>query len=208
MEFIPIAEESGLISNIGDWVFEQVTSQTHNWLKTLYKHFQVSINMSPAQFRGDRTSHKHWLDHINALNLNTKSIVIEITEGLLMHMSSQVMAQLDSFDTAGIEISLDDFGTGYSSLSYLKKFHIDYLKIDQSFIQNLEADSDNMALCEAIIVLAHKLGLKVIAEGIETPKQRDLLIAVGCDYGQGYLFSKPLPPKDFEVFVRGNLKQH
>lgn len=115
------------------------------------------------------------------------------------------MAQLESFDTAGIEISLDDFDTRYSSLSYLKKFHIDYLKIDLSFVKNLEADSDNMALCEVIIVLAHKLGLNFIAEGIETRKQRDLLIAVGCDYGQGYLFSKPLSAMDFEAFVRENL---
>jgi len=205
MEFIPIAEESGLISNIGDWAFEQVTLQTQQWLQTFPQDFQISINMSPAQFRGERTTHKHWLKHLKRLNLNTKNVAIEITEGLLMDMSNQVMAQLESFDTAGIEISLDDFGTGYSSLSYLKKFHIDYLKIDLSFVKNLEADSDNMALCEAIIVLAHKLGLKVIAEGIETIKQRDLLTAVGCDYGQGYLFSKPLSAVDFEAFVRENL---
>lgn len=205
MEFIPIAEESGLISNIGDWVFKQVTLQTQLWLQTFPQDFQVSINMSPAQFRGERTTHKHWLNHLKKLNLNTKNVAIEITEGLLMDMSNQVMAQLDNFDSAGIEISLDDFGTGYSSLSYLKKFHIDYLKIDISFVRNLEENSDNMALCEAIIVLAHKLGLKVIAEGIETTKQRDLLIAVGCDYGQGYLFSRPLAPREFEIFVQKNL---
>ncbi|MGP1614848.1 MAG: EAL domain-containing protein, partial [Pollutimonas bauzanensis] len=96
---------------------------------------------------------------------------------------------------------LDDFGTGYSSLSYLKKFDIDYIKIDQSFVRNLGPDTDDMALCEAIIVMAHKLGLKVIAEGVETIDQRDLLIRAGCDYGQGYLFSAPLAAEKFSVFL-------
>jgi len=93
---------------------------------------------------------------------------------------------------------LDDFGTGYSSLAYLKKFDIDYLKIDRAFVSNLETDSDDNALCEAIIVMAHKLGLRVIAEGVETVAQRDLLIAAGCDFAQGYLFSKPVPAALFE----------
>ena len=203
MEFIPIAEETGLIANIGNWVFEQATLQTSKWLKTLSPDFQTSINMSPAQFRGEHTNHEHWLRHLNHINLDAKNIMIEITEGLLMDVTNQELAQLKSFDAAGIEIALDDFGTGYSSLAYLKKFHIDYLKIDKSFVGDLEPDSDNMALCEAIIMLAHKLGLKVIAEGIETQKQYDLLKSVNCDYGQGYLLSKPLPKKEFETFVRG-----
>lgn len=203
-EFIPIAEESGLIANIGNWVFEHATLQTAKWQKTLCPNFQTSINMSPAQFKEDHSSHLHWINYLNKIKLNSKNVVIEITEGLLMDMSSQVMAQLDSFDTAGIKISLDDFGTGYSSLSYLKKFHIDYLKIDQSFVTNLKPDSENMALCEAIVGLAHKLGLKVIAEGIETIEQRDLLIGVNCDYGQGFLFSTPLLPDEFEEFVLKN----
>ena len=97
-----------------------------------------------------------------------------------------------------MQISLDDFGTGYSSLAYLKKFDIDYIKIDQSFIRNLGAQSDDMALCEAIIVMAHRLGMKVVAEGVETETQRQLLLAAGCDYAQGYLFSKPVGPEQFE----------
>lgn len=201
-EFIPIAEESGLITDIGNWVFDQAAQQTSKWLNTLSPDFQTSVNMSPAQFKGEETNHNHWLAYLNEINLNAKHIIVEITEGLLMDVSKQVMSQLTSFDTAGIEISIDDFGTGYSSLAYLKKFHIDYLKIDQSFVQNLALDSDNMALCEAIIVLAHKLGLKVIAEGIETDSQRDLLASVNCDYGQGYLFSKPVEPKEFERYVQ------
>jgi EAL domain-containing protein (putative c-di-GMP-specific phosphodiesterase class I) len=103
---------------------------------------------------------------------------------------------------AGIQVALDDFGTGYSSLSYLKKFDIDYIKIDRSFVRNLTATSDDMALCEAIIVMAHKLGLKVIAEGIETATQRNLLTEAGCDYGQGHLFAHPLPPQEFEALLK------
>ena len=109
--------------------------------------------------------------------------------------------QLLSFRDAGIQVSLDDFGTGYSSLAYLKKFHIDYLKIDKSFVGNLTPDSSDKVLCEAIIVMAHKLGMKVIAEGIETEQQRQLLTESGCDYGQGYLFSKPLPAAAIEQLL-------
>ncbi len=109
--------------------------------------------------------------------------------------------KLLKFRKEGIKISLDDFGTGYSSLSYLKKLDIDYLKIDKSFINNLEPNSSDMVLCEAIIAMAHKLDLKVIAEGIETQVQKDLLYEMACDYGQGYYFSKPVPAKDFEKFL-------
>ena len=98
----------------------------------------------------------------------------------------------------GVMFALDDFGTGYSSLSYLKKFDIDYLKIDQVFVRNLENDHNDMALCEAIVIMAHKLGLKVIAEGVETAQQRDMLTVIGCDYAQGFLFSRPLPADEIE----------
>jgi EAL domain-containing protein (putative c-di-GMP-specific phosphodiesterase class I) len=136
------------------------------------------------------------------LGLPGQSVVVEITEGLLMDAHASVTGQLLAFRDAGIRVSLDDFGTGYSSLSYLKKFHIDYLKIDQSFVHALESDSNDMALCEAIIVMAHKLGLKVIAEGVETEGQRNLLAAAGCDYGQGYLFSKPISSEEFETLLK------
>ncbi|MGZ5008147.1 MAG: EAL domain-containing protein, partial [Methylobacter sp.] len=130
-----------------------------------------------------------------------QSLVVEITEGLLMDAGALVSDQLLAFRDAGVRVSLDDFGTGYSSLSYLKKFDIDYLKIDQSFTRNLGHDASDLALCEAIIVMAHKLGIKVIAEGIETQQQCDLLMAAGCDYGQGYLFSKPLAADGFEKLL-------
>jgi len=108
---------------------------------------------------------------------------------------------LMAFHEAGMQVAIDDFGTGYSSLSYLKKFDIDYLKIDQSFVRNLAPESSDLALCEAIIVMAHKLDIKVIAEGVETEVQRSLLATAGCDYGQGMLFSKPLIAADFEALL-------
>lgn len=197
-DFIPIAEETGLISSIGNWIFQEAAEQTSRWRQSIHEKFQISINKSPVQFRNERDSHRDWLDRLEALSLSGQSVVIEITEGLLLDANSSVAEQLLSFRDAGIQVSLDDFGTGYSSLSYLKKFDIDYLKIDQSFVRNLAVGSDDMALCEAIIVMAHKLGIKVIAEGIETSSQRELLTAAGCDFGQGYLFAKPLPAQEFE----------
>ena len=122
-----------------------------------------------------------------------------------MDHNDKVAESLLQFRDAGIQVAIDDFGTGYSSLSYLRKFDIDYLKIDQSFIKNLQADSADFALCEAIIVMAHKLGLKVIAEGVETAQQRDLLKMVGCDFAQGYLFSRPVPAQAFEALLAGRL---
>jgi EAL domain-containing protein (putative c-di-GMP-specific phosphodiesterase class I) len=128
---------------------------------------------------------------LNQLGLPGQCITIEITEGLLLDATAGVQAKLLDLRDAGIQVALDDFGTGYSSLSYLKKFDIDYIKIDRSFVRNLTATSDDMALCEAIIVMAHKLGLKVIAEGIETGTQRHLLAAAGCDLRPGTTSSAP-----------------
>ncbi|TAL54108.1 MAG: EAL domain-containing protein, partial [Methylovulum sp.] len=156
---------------------------------------------SPAQFQKVGNGHFSWFDCLEELGLPGQSVVIEITEGLLMDAGAAITGQLLAFRDAGIQVSLDDFGTGYSSLSYLKKFDIDYLKIDQSFIRNLSPNANDLALCEAIIVMAHKLGIKVIAEGIETQEQCDLLTAAGCDYGQGYLFSRPLPAAEFETLL-------
>jgi len=163
--------------------------------------FQISINKSPVQFHNTGNAHSAWFDHLRQLGLPGQSIVVEITEGLLLDASSTVTEQLLQFRDQGMQVSLDDFGTGYSSLSYLKKFDIDYLKIDQSFTKNLAPGAPDFALCEAIVVMAHKLGLKAIAEGVETEQQHDLLKQIGCDYGQGYLFSKPVPAKEFEKLL-------
>jgi diguanylate cyclase (GGDEF)-like protein/PAS domain S-box-containing protein len=203
LEFIPLAESSGLIVEIGDWVFRASARWVQRWRQEHDPAFQVSLNQSPLEFQREGGSYQGWLDHLQSLALPGQSLVVEITEGLLLDASNAVSDRLLQLRDAGIQVALDDFGTGYSSLSYLKKFDIDYLKIDRSFTRNLAPDSSDMALSEAIIVMAHKLGLKVIAEGVETPEQRDLLAAAGCDYGQGYLFAKPMPAAEFDAFLRG-----
>ena len=200
-EFIHLAEESGMIVEIGNWVFRTAAQQVAEWRKMNYANFQISVNTSPVQFRDTGDDLDNWFEYLEQLQLDGNALNVEITEGMLMEAQSGVIERLLAFRDAGIHVSLDDFGTGYSSLTYLKKFDIDYLKIDQSFIANLAPGSDDMALCEAIIVMAHTLNLQVIAEGIETEKQRDLLTAAGCDFGQGYLFSKPIAADEFEKLL-------
>jgi diguanylate cyclase (GGDEF)-like protein/PAS domain S-box-containing protein len=200
-EFIMLAEESGMILEIGDWVFREAARQVQRLRKIYHPDFQISVNKSPIQFRNDERYFQDWLPHLQQLGLPGACISIEITEGLLLDATPSVKAKLLDLRDAGIQVALDDFGTGYSSLSYLKKFDIDYIKIDRSFVRNLTALSDDMVLCEAIIVMAHKLGLKVIAEGIETAMQCKLLTSAGCDYGQGYFFSHPLPLHEFDTML-------
>jgi diguanylate cyclase (GGDEF)-like protein len=197
--FIPLAEDTGIIHDIGYWVFMQASRQVKKLRSSLGRDFQISVNKSPIQFFTPGSN--HWADQLATMGILDGSISIEITEGLLMNNDSGITASLLKYHDAGIQVAIDDFGTGYSALSYLKKFDFDYLKIDKSFTRNLEHEAPDFALCEAIVVMAHKLGLKVIAEGVETEQQRDLLTQIGCDYGQGYLFSRPLPVDDFEEFL-------
>lgn len=199
--FIPIAEASGLIVGIGEWVFQQAAQQVRQWRTLLSPDFQISINKSPVQFHHPSQSLLSWSQQLQLLGLPGQSMVVEITEGLLLDSSASVADQLLELHDAGIEVSLDDFGTGYSSLSYLQKFDIDFIKIDQSFVRNLVPGCTDLALCKAIIVMAHELGIKVIAEGVETAQQRELLSAAGCDYAQGYLLARPMTASDFEVFM-------
>ncbi|SDO13602.1 PAS domain S-box-containing protein/diguanylate cyclase (GGDEF) domain-containing protein [Rhodoferax sp. OV413] len=198
--FIPIAESSGLIVDIGEWVFQQAAQQVQTWRQTLHPDFQISVNKSPAQFHHDGHGLQPWASRLQAMGLPGACMVVEITEGLLLDTSTRVTSHLLELGEAGIQVSLDDFGTGYSSLSYLQKFDIDFLKIDQSFVRHLIPGSTDLALCKAIIVMAHALGMKVVAEGVETTQQRDLLTAAGCDYAQGYLFSHPLAAAEFEAY--------
>ena len=200
--FIPIAESSGLIVDIGEWVFQQAAAQVARWRQLLHPAFQISVNRSPVQFRHDDSGQASWGMQMHALGLPGEALVVEITEGLLLDTSDIVGEQLLALGDAGIKVSLDDFGTGYSSLAYLQKFDIDYIKIDQSFVRHLIPDSTDLALCKAIIVMAHALGMKVIAEGVETAQQRALLTEAGCDYGQGYLFARPIDAAEFETLVQ------
>jgi len=132
------------------------------------------------------------------------SLLLEITENSLMKDLQSVIPSLHRLNEIGVEIAIDDFGTGYSSLSYLKKFDIDYLKVDKSFICHLAADSDDLALTKAIVIMAHQLGLKVIAEGVETELQRNLLLNMGCDYAQGYFYAKPMPADQFNRYLKND----
>lgn len=207
IDFIPISEETGDVIAIGDWVFHEAVRQCSDWRRRFDPDFQISINTSPVQYRKDGINVANWASRLDAAGLHCNAIVVEITEGLLMDATNDVKRQLKMCSEAGIEIALDDFGTGYSSLSYLRKFKVDYLKIDRAFVTNLAEQPDDLVLCEAIIAMAHKLGLRVIAEGIESTLQFDLLLAAGCDYGQGYLFSKPVVPAILELQLQLQLNQ-
>jgi len=198
--FIPLAEESGLIQEIGEWVFEQVCFNIKQWQKEFGYIIQISVNVSPIQFK---YFNKHsWSDRLSQLGLPGNSINVEITEGLLLKDVANVKDRLLEYRNAGIEVSIDDFGTGFSSLSYLKKFDIDYLKIDRSFISNLINNDTDRALVEAIVVMAHKLDINTIAEGVETKEQQDLLIQFGCDYVQGFYYSSAIPVEEFNNLLR------
>ena len=197
LEFIPLAEESGLIHEIGDWVFGQAADA----LAQLGRPLQISVNASAKQLASPHFGVAHWGARLDALGIARQSISLEITESALVEDSPQVRQCLTDFRTQGIEVSIDDFGTGFSSLAYLKKFDIDYLKVDASFVRGLAHDENDRIIVEAIIVMAHKLGIKTIAEGVETPEQRAILGTLQCDYAQGYLFSRPVPLPEFERFL-------
>ncbi|CAM8638508.1 COG5001 Predicted signal transduction protein containing a membrane domain, an EAL and a GGDEF domain [Comamonadaceae bacterium] len=200
-DFIPIAEASDLIVDIGEWVFTAVTQQLQIWRTGLHPHFQVSMNSSPVQFRRRCPAEASWVQRLEAMGLPGMSLVVEITEGLLLETNEAVSAQLLEWRDSGIQVALDDFGTGYSSLAYLQKLDIDFIKIDQSFVQGLEPGGTQFVLCKAMVVMAHALGLRVVAEGVETAQQRDLLIEAGCDFAQGYFFSRPLPASQLQALL-------
>lgn len=198
-DFIPLAEETGLIHEIGEWVFQQAINNVKGWHDQFGFMIQVSVNKSPVQF--EQQKQVSWISQLKELGLPGNGITVEITEGLLLKGSAKINQQLLEFRKGGIEVSIDDFGTGFSALSYLKRFDIDYLKIDRSFIKDIELDGNDKALTEAIIVMAHKLGIKTIAEGVETQGQLNLLKSFGCDYAQGYLFSPAVPAAEFVKIV-------
>jgi EAL domain-containing protein (putative c-di-GMP-specific phosphodiesterase class I) len=160
----------------------------------------VGVNVSPKQFHKG-LDYAVWLTYLLEIGLPPELVLIEIPEGLLLENRPEVATQLLAFRDSGIQVAIDDFGTGYSALSYLTKFHIDYLKVDQSFVQRIENNLDDRAIVEAIVSMAHKLGMKVIAEGIETDNQRELLEAALCDLGQGYSFAKPMRIEEFRLLA-------
>ena len=201
--FIPIAEETGLIIEIGDWVFKQAADFVLRWQEQLRRCApssdqlpQLGINLSPQQLLGN-TDMQAWCRHLEAIGLPPDSLAVEITEGLLLERNPCVLEKLAQLRSSGMKLALDDFGTGYSSMSYLKKFEVDYLKIDRSFILDMENNTNDQAIVEAIILMAHKLGISVIGEGVENEGQRQILSNSRCDFLQGYLFSHPIPEAEF-----------
>ena len=203
--FAPIAETSGLIVDIGNWAFVQAARQVKAWRVMLGGDFRISLGKSPVQFRQSGQTHESWVRQLQAMGLPGAAVVVEVAEALL-HDSTGAVEQLLEMHDAGLGISLDDFGTGYSSLAFLQRFDIDFIKISASFVRHLIAGSTDLALCKAITVMAHELGIQVIAEGVESEQQRELLAAAGCDYGQGPLFAPPLPASEFGRFVKERLR--
>lgn len=199
--FIPIAEESRLVNEIGDWAFYQVCAQIREWQRIFGSDFQVSINTSLLQWIDSSAMMHRWFEHLREQGISGETITVEIKEGLLTNADDRVTNRLLDFRDAGIRIAVDDFGTGHSSLPDLKQYGVDYLKIDQSYVRNLDHDENDRALCEAIIAMAHKLDIRVIAEGVEKKSQARALKSFGCDYGQGFLFSHPLSAIDLTALI-------
>lgn len=197
--FVPLAEDSGLIIPIGEWVLRQACRDLRRWHELGFEDLSVAVNLSTEQFRHGNLGRmvENVLEETGA---DPNQLILEITESLLLDDDDSSRAQLDALKAMGIAVYLDDFGTGYSSLSYLKRFRIDGLKIDRSFVHDLPGNPDEEAITRAIIALGHALRLGVIAEGVESRAQLDLLLREGCDAVQGYLFSKPLP---FDEFMAG-----
>lgn len=194
-EFIPIAENSGEILRIGEWVTRTAAQQLHNWINDGVKPIQLSVNLTVRDLRQPNLIEK-LTNILEEIDLDPNLLELEITESMLMEDQENVINTLHQINDLGIHLSIDDFGTGYSSLSYLKRLPVDQLKIDKTFIQDMLNDSDDAIIARSIIALGHSLGLKVIAEGVEQNDQLDFLISQRCDYIQGYLYSKPLPAEE------------
>jgi len=201
-EFISIAEQTGEIINLGQFVLEQALEQTAFWQQNFISDFQIAVNLSPRQFR-DLQLINVIKNALEKANVPPHSLELEITEGVLL--SGHVNEVLTDITALGLKMAMDDFGTGYSSLSYLREYSFDVLKIDRSFVREMTTNNKDNALINAVISMSHALGLKVVAEGVETQQQHAQLKILGCDYGQGYLFSKPLCVEDMTKFLNGNI---
>ncbi len=203
-EFITIAEQTGHIISLGKFVLQQALEYTAYWHKYFNSNFQIAVNLSPRQFRDPQLLSfikKCLAEH----NVEPSKLELEITEGVLLSGHSYVDQVLTDINNQGIKMAMDDFGTGYSSLSYLRSYPFDVLKIDQSFINDINQTEKTKSLINAIISMSHAMNLKVVAEGIETRKQLEQLKLFNCDYGQGYLFSKPICAKEMTLLLKTSL---
>ncbi len=190
-DFIPHAESNGFILELGYWVFFQAVRFAHRVNETTGRWMPITVNFSADQLNSPQFDLDKLLREFSLYSIPEGTIIIEITENMLVDVNQEVLEKIRRIKAAGILLALDDFGTEYSSLSYLQKLDIDILKIDKSFVSNISTDEDSFTLCEAIISMSHKLKLKVVAEGIETIAQEEMLKQIGCNYGQGYYYSRP-----------------
>jgi EAL domain-containing protein (putative c-di-GMP-specific phosphodiesterase class I) len=193
-EFVPVAEESGLIVAIGRWVLEQACLQTRRWNEECPGNppLTVCVNLSAKQFQDPRLA-QDVARTLYETGLDRQCLCLEITESVVMKAAQSTIATLQELKGLGVELSVDDFGTGYSSLSYLKRFPVDYLKIDRSFVEELRKDTSMTSLVSGIIQLGHSLGMQVVAEGVEIAEQLKRLHGLGCDLAQGFYFSEAVP---------------
>jgi len=199
-EFIAVAEDVGLIGPIGRLVIEAVCNDARRWANAGVVPFRIAINLSAHQCDDPRLLTD--LDRVLAdTGIETVWLEFEITESVVMHSIDKALRLLGEIKRRGITLAIDDFGTGHSSLAYLKRFPVDTLKIDRTFVRDLSVDQNDLAITRAIIAMGHSLGLKVIAEGVETAAQLEIMRRFECDEYQGYLFSKPLPVAEFEVLM-------
>ncbi|HJV25244.1 MAG TPA: EAL domain-containing protein [Aromatoleum sp.] len=200
LEFVPVAEDSGLIIAIGEWALREAARQARRWRDLGYPSLRLAVNMSGVQFR-EASLPGLVGDVLHEYGLDRDSLLVEITESVLMGGSETIETRMRAIKALGIGYALDDFGTGFSSLSYLKRFPVDIVKIDRSFISGCPDDRNDAHLVEAIVTMAHSLDLRVTAEGVETEQQVSFLRDLGCDYLQGYFISRPVAAQEFEVLL-------
>lgn len=201
LTFIPVAENSGLILPLGEWVIKSACKQLKQWHNQGMTNLQMSINLSQRQFHGQSLS-SFITSIIKMENINPAKLEFEITESMVMDDPLKTIEKLKALRRLGVHLALDDFGTGYSSMSYLKQMPVNCLKLDRSYVNDIETNAGDAAICAATISLAHDLGLDVVAEGVETRKQYEYLRMLGCDKLQGYFFSEPLPADELEAFFK------
>ena len=199
--FIPLAERKGLIAPIGHWVLETACRQAQEWMQAGMAPLRLAVNLSLGQLK-DADLARAIREMLKLRGLSASFLELEVTETFAMDDAEMTVTALTALNGMGLALAIDDFGTGYSSLSYLKRFPVSYLKIDQTFVRGIPADHDDMAIVRTIIAMAKNLGLRTIAEGVETPEQLAFLTAEGCDEGQGYLFSRPLPADELVRILR------
>ena len=207
-EFIPVAEASGLIVPLGVWILRTACLQLVEWARDPQTaHWTLAVNVSARQFR-----HSHFVDEVLGVleetGANPHRLKLELTETLLLDDVEDTILRMDTLRASGLGVSLDDFGTGYSSLSYLKRLPLDQLKIDQSFVRDVLTDPNDAAIARTVVALATSLGLRVIAEGVETEAQREFLARNHCHAWQGYLLSPPVPVAEFEALVQRTNTAH